>query len=119
MATIPAMYSAPRTAIARARRGPGCLTVELVDLAAADGVLGEIRVALPEGHGASIEHWRSDPALVPRLFAALGDELRSMGRRRTSRTVRAEDVEEAAVLESEGFAELRRDGSSVTWILDL
>ena len=113
------MATTPRTAIARTRFGDGDVSVELVDLATDDDVLGEIRAALPEGHGALIEDWHGGDEVAPRLFAALTDELRALGRRRATRIVRLPDATESAVLRAQGFTELRRDGESVTWILDL
>ncbi len=114
------VVSPPSTALARCRRTDDHLVVELVDLAGDDDVLGRVAASLPPGRSAVVEHWDGGPEVHDRLFAALADELRATGRRRATRTVDTVDADaEAAVLEAQGFVELRRDGVSVTWILDL
>jgi hypothetical protein len=115
------MGTTPLTAIARSRRTEAGLTVELVDLAGDDEVLGRVRAALPPGRGAVLEVVDTNGAtgVVDRLFAALADELRAIGRRRLTRVLDDADGAERRLLVAQGFVELRRDGEVVAMILDL
>jgi hypothetical protein len=115
------MGTTPLTAIARSRRTEAGLTVELVDLAGDDEVLGRVRAALPAGRGAVLEVVEASgaPAVADRLFAALADELRAIGRRRLTRVLDAGAAAERQLLAAQGFVELRRDADAVTLVLDL
>jgi hypothetical protein len=115
------MGATPLTAIARTRRTEGGLTVELVDLAGEDEVLGRLHAVLPAGRGAVLELVEASgaPGVADRLFAALADELRAIGRRRLTRVLGAGVPAEQDVLVAQGFVELRRDAEGVTLVLDL